>query len=168
MSKVVDKLAEILGTSRVLTDEQTLKDNSIDWIGYRRWERWHGDFLAPRPCCVAKVNSAEEISQVFKALANEDVSIVPSAGRSFVTGGLQTTEGAVVLDASSMNEIVSFDTTNFLVTVKCGTPLEYLEGYCNLRGYSDGAFPAVSAAGTNGGTGGDAQHRADVIAVRRN
>jgi len=138
---VVETLAGILGTDRVVTDQQVLNENCSDWIGYRRWERFHGDYLAPKPACVAKVESTEEISQVFKALDGSGINIVPVTGKSCVTSGIQTTEGAVVLDASSMSEIVSFDTYNFLVTVKCGTPLEYLEGYCNLRGYTTGHFP---------------------------
>jgi FAD/FMN-containing dehydrogenase len=141
MSKVLEKLRLILGENRVLTDQKTLNENCSDLIGYRRWEKFHGDYLAPKPICVAKVNSAEEISQVFKALKDENVNIVPVTGRSCVTEGIRTTDNAVVLDGSSMNEIVNFDTTNFLVTVKCGTPLEYLESYCNLRGYSTGHFP---------------------------
>jgi FAD/FMN-containing dehydrogenase len=140
MSDLVKEIKAILGEDRVLTDQHTLNDNCSDLIGYRRWERFHGSYLAPKPLCVAKVNSAEEVSAVFKAV-NGRTNIVPASGKSCVTEGLRTTEGAIVLDGSSMNEVVSFDTTNYLVTVKSGTPLEYLEGHCNLRGYSTGHFP---------------------------
>jgi FAD/FMN-containing dehydrogenase len=141
MNEIVNTLKSILGDERVLTDSQTLNENCSDLIGYRRWERFHGDYLAPKPCCVAKVMSAEEVSKVLKAGYKSGVNIVPVTGRSCVTEGIRTTEGAVVLDGSGMNGIISFDTTNFIVTVKCGTPLEYLEGYCNLRGYTTGHFP---------------------------
>ncbi|MCG8481915.1 MAG: FAD-binding oxidoreductase [Clostridia bacterium] len=138
---ILKELKQIVGDESVITDLQTLKENSVDWIGYSRYEQYYEDYVEEKPMGVVKVHSTQEVSEVISLLNKKNVNIVPVTGKSCVTGGIITSEGGLVLDGSLMNEIVSFDTENFLVTAKCGTPLEYLEGYCNLRGYTTGHFP---------------------------
>lgn len=138
---ILEQIEAIVGQECVITDEETLNENSCDWIGYSRYEQNRGDYLAGKPMAVVKVHSAEEVSQVLGLLNQNGVNVIPVTGKSCVTAGIEAREGCVVLDGSLMNEIVSIDTENYYVTVKCGTPLEYLEGYCNLRGFTTGHFP---------------------------
>lgn len=143
MSKksIIEQLQNIVGKQNVITDEQTLNERSVDWLGYNRWEVYHNQYIEEKALCVVNVNSSQEISEVLTLLNKNSINVIPVTGKSSVTAAIRTPEGCVILDASALNEIISFDTTNFIVTVQCGTPLEYLEGYCNLRGYTTGHFP---------------------------
>lgn len=139
--KTVQDLMELLGKGKVITEENVLDDYRSDLIGYRRWERFSKNYRTPRPVCVIKAADAEDVSKALKYLNEAKLNVIPVSGRSCVTGGIESTDNTVFLDISDMNGVVSFDTTNCTVTVKAGTPLEYLEGYCNMRGYTTGHFP---------------------------
>jgi alkyldihydroxyacetonephosphate synthase len=139
--KVVENLKGMLGAEKIVTDGAVLDDYRSDLIGYRRWERYSKNYRTPRPVCVIKAGSTEDVSQVLKYMNEVKMNVIPVSGRSCVTGGIECTDNTVMLDISDMNGVLAFDTTNYTVTVKGGTPLEYLEGYCNLRGYTTGHFP---------------------------
>lgn len=139
--KYLNELKELLGESKVITDGEILDELRSDLIGYRRWERYSKVYRTPRAVCLVKVSDAEEISRVLKYLNGTELNVIPISGRSCVTGGIESTENTVFIDISDMSGVIKFDTTNFTVTVKGSTPMEYLEGYCNLRGFTTGHFP---------------------------
>ncbi len=138
---LIKNLSEIIGNENVLTDENIVLEATKDYIGFRRHERAEGVYNVNRASCVVKVNSTEEISKVLKFLNDNEIDVVPRTGGSSVTLGIEPVPGGVILDASGMNEIVNFDEVNSMVTVKCGTPLEYLENWLNERGYTTGHMP---------------------------
>lgn len=139
--KVLQDLKALLGENKIIEAPDVLDDYRSDLIGYRRWERYSKHYRTPRPVCVIRAGSTEEVSKVLKYLNETDANVIPVSGRSCVTGGIECTDGTVILDVSDMNGVIEFDTVNFTVTAKAGTGLEYLEGYCNLRGYTTGHFP---------------------------
>ncbi|MDR1953443.1 MAG: FAD-binding oxidoreductase [Clostridiales Family XIII bacterium] len=137
---IIKELKALFG-SKIVTEEDILKEQSSDWIGYRRWERHNGSYLAGLPTCVIKADSTEDVSEAIKYCYDNEIVVVPQCGRSCVCAGVETYEGTVVLDGSDMNGIVELDEENFMLTAKCGTPLEYIEKYLNERGYTSGHFP---------------------------
>lgn len=143
MSELIKGFKEIVGAENVVDDPSVLREFTVDWIGIRRLQQFKDEYEynAVVPLAIVKVHSAEEVSKALLFATEQKVNVITSAGRSCVTAGLEVTENTILLDTSPMNEIVKFDSVNYLVTVQPGTPLEYLEGYCNLRGYSTGHFP---------------------------
>ena len=139
--KMIEALAKIVGEDQVITDEQAILDASKDYIGFRRYERDDGAVLVPRAACVVRVKNTEEVSEVLKYLNAEKIDLVPRTGGSSVTQSIEPVEGGVILDGSEMNGIIEVNEEDMLVTVKCGTPLEYLETYLNKMGYTTGHFP---------------------------
>lgn len=148
--QIVTAYTEILGSERVITDEQTLKENSVD--RYYKVESIFGIYSLPLPAAVVKPRTAQEVSEVL-AFANENgINIVPKTGGSATEGGLETViENSVVVDGSTMNDILSIDTENMLATVQCGVCLEDLENELRTIGYTTGHSPQSKPLAQFGG-----------------
>lgn len=149
--KLICELRELLSEAQVITDEQAILTASKDYIGYRRYERDDGKFWVPRAACLVNVSTTEEVSKVLKFLNDNKVDIVPRTGGSSVARGIEPQEGGVILDGSGMNGIIDISEENMLVTVKAGTPLEYLENVLNERGFTAGHFPQSFPMASIGG-----------------
>jgi FAD/FMN-containing dehydrogenase len=134
------ELKALLG-DKVLTDEAILREHSSDWIGHRRWEKYNGHYLAQPPLCVIRAQDTGDIAKALKYCNQNHLTVIPQCGRSGVCAGSETFSGAVALDGSAMNQIIKLDQKNFLLTARCGTPLEYMEKYCQERGFTTGHFP---------------------------
>lgn len=139
--KVVEGLAGIVGADRVLTGEDAILAASKDYIGFRRYERIAGKHLVPRAACVVRIKDTAQASQVLRYLNENKVDATPRTGGSSVTMGIEPEAGGVVLDGSDMNEVISFNEEDMMVTARCGTPIEYIEQYVNQRGYTCGHYP---------------------------
>ncbi len=139
---VLKNLEEIVGSERVVCDMDILTRQSVDYVGYRNYERFHNKYFAPMPVCIVKANTVDEISRILKYLNDNKINCVPRTGNSGSTaGGEAGDDFSIFVDGSSMNEILDFDEENMMVTVQCGVPLEYLENYANKRGFTTGHFP---------------------------
>jgi len=69
--QIVSAYVNILGSERVITDEQTLKENSVD--RYYKVETIFGIYSLPLPAAVVKPSTPNEVSEVLK-FANEHAS----------------------------------------------------------------------------------------------
>lgn len=148
--QIVSAYTGILGSERVITDEQTLKENSVD--RYYKVENIFGIYSLPLPAAVVKPRTAQEVAEVL-AFANENgINIVPKTGGSATEGGLETViENSVVVDGSTMNDILAIDTENMLATVQCGVCLEDLENELRKIGYTTGHSPQSKPLAQFGG-----------------
>ena len=148
--QIVSAYVDMLGSARVLTDDQTLKDNSAD--RYYKVERIFGIYSLPLPAAVLKPGTPAEVSQIL-AFANEHgINVVPKTGGSATEGGLETViENSIVVDGSGMNEILSIDVENMLATVQCGVCLEDLENELRKLGYTTGHSPQSKPLAQYGG-----------------
>src|SRR5665648_1139332 len=148
--QIVKSLINIVGEDRVITDEEVLKESSID--RFRKYESICEVFTQPIPAAVVKVKSAEEISSILVFMNENRLNAVPRTGASATEGGLETAvENSVVIDGSDMNEIIKIDTYNMLATSQCGVPLEYLEEKLREQGYTTGHSPQSKPLAQMGG-----------------
>jgi FAD/FMN-containing dehydrogenase len=138
---IIKGLEQLVGSERVLTDEQSILDATKDYIGFRIYQRVEKKFFVPRASCVVRPESTDEVSRVLRFLNDNRVDAVPKSGGSSVTLSIEPTEGGVVIDGSAMNGILDINEKDMTVTVRSGTPLEYLENTLNEKGYSTGHFP---------------------------
>ena len=105
---IKNQLQEMFG-EHFITDEEVLKERSSDLIGYRRWERFNGAYLAEKPMGVIMAQNTEDVSRALAFCNQNKVLVVPQCGRSCVCSGTETYEGSVVLDGTAMNGILKFD-----------------------------------------------------------
>ena len=117
-SELLLKLQEIVGEENVLTDEASVLEASKDYIGFRRYERCDGKNFVSRAACVVKVKDTGEVSGVLKLLNDSRIDVVPRTGGSSVTMGLEPEPDGVILDGSSMNEILEINIEDMRVTAR--------------------------------------------------
>ncbi|MDR1940327.1 MAG: FAD-binding oxidoreductase [Clostridiales bacterium] len=139
--KLIAQLKKIVGDDCVSAEENVILECSKDYIGFRQFERGAGKYFVPRAACVVSPKNADEVGKVLSFLNKNAVDVVPRTGSSSVTLGVEPREGGVILDGSKLNGVIELNETDMWVTVGAGTPLEYLEGYLNKRGYTTGHFP---------------------------
>jgi alkyldihydroxyacetonephosphate synthase len=148
--EIVAKMVAILGEDNVVTDEQVLKESSVD--RFRRFEELHGVFTQPIPAAVVYPQSSADIAAILKFANENDVNIVPRTGHSATEGGLETAvENSLVVDGSAMNIITSIDTYNMQATGQCGTSLQELEDRLRAQGYTTGHSPQSKPLAQLGG-----------------
>jgi FAD/FMN-containing dehydrogenase len=138
---LVKGLRGILGAEKVVTDGGVIAECSKDYIGFRKFERSAGKSGVPHAACVARPSTVEEVAKTLAYLNANSIPTVPRTGGSSVSMSIEPTEGGVILDGSALNGVIEVNEENMWVTVRCGTPLEYLENYLNKRGYTTGHFP---------------------------
>ena len=124
--QIVEALKKIVGEDGVITDQQVLKESSVD--RFRRFEAYHGVYSLPLPAAVVYVNSTDAVAAVIKFANENKINVVPRTGHSATEGGLETVlENSIVVDGSNMNQIVDIDTYNMQATVQCGASLQALD-----------------------------------------
>jgi len=148
--QIVEELEKILGAENVITDEQVLKESSID--RFRRYEELNGVFMLPIPAAVVYVQNAGEVSEVLKLANKHKINVVPRTGHSATEGGLETAvENSIVVDGSRMDRIIKIDTYNMMATCECGVPLQLLEDKLREQGYTAGHSPQSKPLAQMGG-----------------
>jgi len=148
--QIINDVQSIVSAEQVITDEEVLKENSVD--RFRKYETIHGVYTQPLPAAVVKVKNEHEVSTLLKYMNENNINAVPRTGGSATEGGLETAvENSLVIDGSAMNEIVSIDSYDMLATVKCGVPLEELENQLREQGLTTGHSPQSKPLAQMGG-----------------
>ncbi|MDZ4203077.1 MAG: FAD-binding oxidoreductase [Gallionella sp.] len=117
-SRLPDALAALVGGERVLTGEAGAA-YCKDWRG-----RYRGEALA-----VVFPASAQQVSEVVKLCAANDIAIVPQGGNTSLCGAsVPLADGTpqIVINLSRMDRIRSVDATNYTMTVEAGCKLASL------------------------------------------
>jgi alkyldihydroxyacetonephosphate synthase len=148
--QIVEALMKIVGGDDVVTDEQVLKDSSVD--RFRRFEAYHGVYRLPLPAAVVYVNSTKDVAAVIQFANQNGINVVPRTGHSATEGGLETVlENSIVVDGSGMNQIIDIDTYNMQATVQCGVSLQTLDDRLREQGYTTGHSPQSKPLAQLGG-----------------
>jgi FAD/FMN-containing dehydrogenase len=143
-------LAALIGSDRVITDENVLKESSVD--RYRKYQWIHNTYTRPLPAAVVKAKDAAQVSQVLAYCNQYGINCVPRTGNSATEAGLETiVADSIVLDGSDMSAILSIDTYNMQATAQCGVPLERLEDLLREQGFTTGHSPQSKPLAQLGG-----------------
>ncbi|MDO8363042.1 MAG: FAD-binding oxidoreductase [Actinomycetota bacterium] len=149
-AEIVEHLQQILGNERVVTDEQTLQQRSID--NFRKLQSIFGVYTMPLPAAVAMVSSTAEAAAVLEFADAHGVNVVSRTGGTATEGGLETpVENSIVLDGGLMNRIIKVDPYNMQATAQCGVPLQLLEDAVREHGLTTGHSPQSKPIASMGG-----------------
>ncbi|MCE9620718.1 MAG: FAD-binding oxidoreductase [Actinomycetia bacterium] len=149
-AEIVEQLQKILGKDRVVTDEHTLQQRSID--NFRKLQSIFGVFTMPPPAAVAMVSNTDEVSRVLAFAEQQKVNVVARTGGTATEGGLETpVENSVVIDGGLMNKIIKIDAYNMQATAQCGVPLQLLEDNVRELGLTTGHSPQSKPIASMGG-----------------
>lgn len=148
------ELTRILDSNRVLTDDANLIEYGRDWTKY----------LQPKPSAVVFPKSTEEVVQLVQWARKAKVALVPSGGRTGLSGGAAALNGEVVVSFQKMNRILGFDEFDQTVTVEPGVVTETLQNYAEEKKLY---FPVDFASRGSSHIGGNVATNAGGIKVLR-
>jgi len=149
-AEIVARLSDMLGPDAVDTNEQSLREASVD--RFKKYSAVHGIFDGPFPCAIVYPRDTEEVSAVLRFANDNLVAIVPRTGRTATEGGLETVVAdSIVLDGSRMDRVLKIDTHDMMLTVQCGVPLQRVEDEVRALGYTTGHSPQSKPLAQYGG-----------------
>ena len=109
-------LQQAVPALRLKTDPADLAHYGRDWTA-----QW-----TPAPLAIALPASVAEVQAVVQWANRQRVAIVPSGGRTGLSGGAVAANGELVLSLERMNQVLDFDPVDRTLTVQAGMPLQAL------------------------------------------
>ena len=112
ITEALNRFAQVVGASRVLTDPADTSPFQYDW---RR--RYRGAALA-----VLMPGCTDEVSELVKICSKQGLAIVPQGGNTGLTGGSIAGDDrpSVILNLSRLNRIREIDARNNSLTAEAG------------------------------------------------
>ncbi len=114
--------------------------------------------VIPHPLCVLTPRNHDQVVQTIAWARVHAIAIVPSGGRTGLSGGACAGNGELVLSLSRMNNIIAFDVDAGVITVEAGLVLETLQNTVAEKGWfypvdyaSRGSAQMGGAVATNAG-----------------
>ncbi|GAB2542187.1 FAD-binding oxidoreductase [Rhodanobacter koreensis] len=147
-------LSSRLPDLRLLTTAGDLEHYGRDWT--RRW--------TPAPLAIALPTSIDEVQAIVRWANEQRVAVVPSGGRTGLSGGAVAANGELVLSLERMNRVLDFDAVDRTLTVQPGIILQAVHEAA--RGH-DLIYPVDFAARGSCSIGGNIATNAGGIRVIR-
>ncbi|MEB1528768.1 FAD-binding oxidoreductase [Xanthomonas sp. WHRI 7945] len=150
----LDALTHAVPGLRLKTDPADLEHYGRDWT--RRW--------TPAPLAIALPAMVQEVQAVLRWANDHAVAVVPSGGRTGLSGGAVAAHGELVLSLERMNKALAFDAVDRTLTVQAGMALEAVHNAAREHGL---VYPVDFAARGSCSIGGNIATNAGGIRVIR-
>ena len=147
-------LRAILGADFVRTDADSLAQYGRD-----RTKNW-----AAAPCAVVLPANTEQVQAIVRWAYEKSVAIVPSGGRTGLSGGAVAHRGELVLNLERLRQIGDFDPVERSVRVGAGVLTAQLQAWAAEQGLF---YPVDFAAAGSSQIGGNIATNAGGIKVIR-
>ncbi|GAB2495955.1 FAD-binding oxidoreductase [Arenimonas alkanexedens] len=109
---------------RLSTEAGDLEHYGRDWT--RRW--------TPAPLAIAFPADVAQVQAVMRWACAQGVAVVPSGGRTGLSGGAVAAHGELVLSLERMNKVLGYDPVDGHLTVQAGTPLQAVQEAAQAQG----------------------------------
>ena len=139
---------------RLKTDPADLEHYGRDWT--RRW--------TPAPLAIALPATVAEVQAVVRWANAQGVAVVPSGGRTGLSGGAVAANGELVLSLERMNRVLGFDPVDRTLAVQAGMVLEAVHNAAREHGL---VYPVDFGARGSCSIGGNIATNAGGIRVIR-
>lgn len=153
-SHVLSELTSLFPSDRILTDNAALAHYGRDWTK-------HYDI---QPSAVVFPTSKEELSALVKWARANRIGLVPSGGRTGLSGGACALQGEIVVSFEKMNKILDFNETDLTVRVQPGVVTETLQEFAKSK---NAYYPVDFAARGSSHIGGNIATNAGGVKVLR-
>lgn len=151
---MINEIKKRLPGIAVEVEESILKKYGKDWT----------DFYIPNPLAVLFPKSTEDVQKIVE-LANEyKIGLVPSGGRTGLSGGAVATNRELIVSLEKMDKILSFDPISQMVTVEAGLITQDLQKFAASENLY---FPVDLASRGSSQIGGNIATNAGGIKVVR-
>jgi FAD/FMN-containing dehydrogenase len=139
---------------QLVTEAGVLASHGRDWTRFRE----------PAPCAVAFPNSVRQVCELVKCAADQRIPLVPSGGRTGLSGGAVAARGEVVVSFDRMRRILEFDSIDRTVTVEAGVVTATVQELARAKGLY---YPVSFASEGSSQIGGNIATNAGGIRVLR-
>ncbi|HEX7917037.1 FAD-binding oxidoreductase [Rudaea sp.] len=150
----LDELRRAQPNLRLLAAAADLEHYGRDWT--RRW--------TPAPLAIALPVSNEEVQAIARWASAHRIAIVPSGGRTGLSGGAVAANGELVVSFERMNRVLDFNAVDRTLTVQPGIALEAVHRAAAEHGL---IYPVDFAARGSCSIGGNISTNAGGIRVIR-
>ncbi|MGH8122840.1 MAG: FAD-binding oxidoreductase [Rudaea sp.] len=111
---LISDLARIAPALRLLSAPADLEHYGRDWT--RRW--------TPAPLAIALPATIDEVQAIARWASAHNVALVPSGGRTGLSGGAVAANGELVVSFERMKRVLDFNVVDRTLTVQPGIALE--------------------------------------------
>ena len=151
---LIDQLAGIVGVDAVKTGSADLNHFGKDWT----------KVYVPDPAAIVFPSNIEQVQDIVKLAHKREVALVPSGGRTGLSGGAVAEKQEVVVSFDRMNKILSFDAVDRQVVCQPGVITEQLQEFATNK---DLFYPIDFASSGSSQLGGNVATNAGGIKVIR-
>jgi FAD/FMN-containing dehydrogenase len=134
-------LKNTLTSAQILIDPESLKFFAQDWSA----------ILTPNASAILFPHSTTEVELILKTASKYKIAIVPSGGRTGLSGGAVATNGEVVLSLSKLNFIRDLNARSLTLHVGAGAITEAVHEFCEPHGFTWPVDFASKGSSTVGG-----------------
>jgi FAD/FMN-containing dehydrogenase len=153
-SFLLQELQSIVGESWVRIDDDALVQYGKDWT----------TAYEPKPCAIVFPGCTEEVQTIVRLARREQLAIVPSGGRTGLSGGAVAANGELVLAMDRMNAIADFNPVDRTVSCGAGVITEQLQQFAEQQNLF---YPVDFASSGSSQIGGNISTNAGGIKVIR-
>lgn len=151
---LVGQLVEIVGSDWVKTDDVELQYYGKDWTNV-----FHSD-----PIAIVLPSSIEDVQAIVEVAMDNQVALVPSGGRTGLSGGAVAEQHEIVVAFDRMNKILDFDAVDRQVICQPGVITEHLQQFADDN---DLFYPVDFSSSGSSQIGGNVATNAGGIKVIR-
>jgi FAD/FMN-containing dehydrogenase len=148
------QLVQIVGETGVLSSPADLTHYGQDWT------RFH----EPAPSAIVFPDCIDQVVDIVRLARKLELALVPSGGRTGLSGGACATNGEVVVSFEKMNRILEFSATDASVTLQPGVITGQLQAFAAEKGFY---YPVDFASSGSSQLGGNISTNAGGIRVLR-
>lgn len=120
----LDQLKEVFSEEQILTDEDSKFIYGKDWTTY----------FEPKPVAIVFPKRTEEVQKLVQLARKNKFALVPSGGRTGLSGGAVATSGEVVVSFEKMNQVIRFNEFDSQVHVQAGVITQSLQDLAEEKG----------------------------------
>ena len=151
----MDALTKLsLSPAQIKTDSDSLKFYGKDWTTY----------FDIKASAVVFPETTEDVVQIVKWALDHKISLIPSGGRTGLSGAACALNNEVIVSFEKMNKILDFNEAEATVTIQPGVITEELQNFAKSKGLY---YPVDFAARGSSQMGGNIATNAGGIKVVR-
>ena len=152
--KIVDQLTNVVEPSRIKIDTNDLQFYGNDW----------SNIGEPNPSAIVFPTSIKEVQAIVNLANKLNFPLVPSGGRTGLSGGALAKDKELVVSFDRMNKILDFNKSDALVTCQPGVVTGVLKDFAKSKGLF---YPVDFASVGSSQVGGNAATNAGGVNVLR-
>jgi glycolate oxidase subunit GlcD len=153
-SNFLSELTSTLNVNDVAIDADSLSNYGKDWT----------KVFEPDPLAIVFPRSTEDVQTIVKLANKHLISLVPSGGRTGLSGGAMSTNKEVVVSFERMNKLSAFDPIDRSVVCEAGVITQQLQEFAKQQNLS---YPVDFASSGSSQIGGNIATNAGGIKVIR-